>query len=207
MPTPSETLHIHPQAEVVNLVSDLAAKEATANKGEANGYASLGSDGKVPTAQLPAAGSDPWSYLRLTSDFSTSSATLVDVTGLGFAPAANQRYEFEATLFLRTASAGTNPRTGFAWPTGLTDGVAMITQAPATATGAAVFASGNPNAALQIAAGGLLNATQSWPAFVKGAALVGASPSGSLRVQMSSETAGTNVTVKAGSFLRHRLVP
>ena len=34
----------------------LNLKEATANKAVANGYASLGSDGKVPTAQLPAGG-------------------------------------------------------------------------------------------------------------------------------------------------------
>jgi len=33
----------------------LDAKEATANKGQANGYASLGSDGKIPTSQIPAA--------------------------------------------------------------------------------------------------------------------------------------------------------
>lgn len=34
----------------------VAAKESTANKGVANGYASLGADGKVPSAQLPATG-------------------------------------------------------------------------------------------------------------------------------------------------------
>ena len=43
-----------PQAAVTNLTSDLAAKEATANKGVANGYASLDSGGKVPASQLPA---------------------------------------------------------------------------------------------------------------------------------------------------------
>lgn len=42
-----------PQAAVTNLTSDLAAKEATANKGIANGYASLDSGGKVPASQLP----------------------------------------------------------------------------------------------------------------------------------------------------------
>ncbi len=43
-----------PETAVMNLVSDLAAKEATANKGVANGYASLDSGGKVPLSQLPA---------------------------------------------------------------------------------------------------------------------------------------------------------
>ncbi|HET9411844.1 MAG TPA: hypothetical protein VFO38_03290 [Candidatus Saccharimonadales bacterium] len=42
-----------PESAVANLVSDLASKEATANKGVANGYASLDSGGKVPSGQLP----------------------------------------------------------------------------------------------------------------------------------------------------------
>lgn len=42
-----------PQSAVTNLTSDLSAKESTANKGVANGYASLGADGKVPSGQLP----------------------------------------------------------------------------------------------------------------------------------------------------------
>jgi hypothetical protein len=46
--------HTHPQSDITNLTTDLAAKEATANKGVANGYASLGADGKVPSDQLPA---------------------------------------------------------------------------------------------------------------------------------------------------------
>lgn len=41
------------QADVSGLVAALAAKEATANKGVASGYAGLDSGGKVPTAQLP----------------------------------------------------------------------------------------------------------------------------------------------------------
>jgi len=41
------------QADVAGLSAALTAKEATANKGVANGYASLDSGGKVPTTQLP----------------------------------------------------------------------------------------------------------------------------------------------------------
>jgi len=39
--------------DVSNLQSSLDAKENTSNKGIANGYASLGGDGKVPSTQLP----------------------------------------------------------------------------------------------------------------------------------------------------------
>ena len=41
------------QADVTGLSAALNAKEATANKGVANGYASLDSGGKVPSSQLP----------------------------------------------------------------------------------------------------------------------------------------------------------
>jgi hypothetical protein len=97
-----------------------------------------------------------------------------------------------------------NPRVGFAWSTGLTDGVAQITETQA-ATGTPLFASGNPNAALLTAVGGLPNTTQSWPATVAATIAAGATPSGTTRVQLASETAGTNVTIKAvGSFCRYR---
>lgn len=147
-------------------------------------------------------GADPWTILKLASDFTTSSASAVDVTGLGFTPSANTNYMIEGILFLRTASAAVNPRVGFAWPTGMVDGVMSIDEAQTATT--QLMARGNIGAALLIAVGGLPNATQSWPAFVYGAAVVNASPSGNLRVQLASETAGTNVTVKAGSFLRYR---
>jgi hypothetical protein len=41
------------QSKVTGLTTALAAKEATANKGVAGGYASLDGTGKVPTSQLP----------------------------------------------------------------------------------------------------------------------------------------------------------
>ena len=198
----STTGHTHAQSDITNLVSNLAAKEATANKGVANGYASLGADGKVPSAQLPASGADPWIYLVLAADFTTSSNTTVDVTGLAFTPLANLRYEFSGIMMARTATATVMPRTGLAWPTGMTDGVAAIDSA--IAAGSQVLARGNINAALLIAVSGLPNTTQSWSVEVRGMVLAGAAPSGTIKIQLASETAGTNVTLKAGSFLRYR---
>jgi hypothetical protein len=158
------------------------------------------------TWATPAGGSDPWTYLRLANDFPTTSGTAVDVTGLAFTPAANQRYEFEAQLMLRTSTAAANPRVGLAWPSGMTDGVASIEEAQSAT--AAISARGNIAAALLVAVGGLPNATQSWPCSVWGMALSGASPSGSIRIQLATETATTTTaTVKAGSFLKWRLIP
>ena len=146
-----------------------------------------------------------WNFVRLTSDFTTSSATAVNVTGLAFTPVANARYEFRGMLYLRTATATVGPRPGLAWATGLTDGVCSILCA-SSAT-ANVTANGNINASVLGPVGGLPNTTQSWPGSISGACFAGASPSGTVRVQLASETAGTVVTAKAGSFLRYRLVP
>ena len=106
---------------------------------------------------------------------------------------------------LRTATATVNPRAGWAWPTGMTDGVCWINQAQSAT--AQIMAFGNINAALLCAVGGLPNTTQSWPAILGGIAVAGATPSGTLRVQLASETNGTSVTIKAGSFLKYRTVP
>ena len=147
-------------------------------------------------------GGDPWTYVKLASDFVTGSASAVDVTGLAFTPAANKSYEFEAQLRCRTATATVGPRPGLAWPTGSTDGVAMVDM-PTSAT-ARVLVNGNVNAALLAAVGGLPNTTQSYPAAIYGNITMGANPSGTVKVQLASETAATNVTIKAGSYLKYR---
>lgn len=156
------------------------------------------------TWATPSGGADPWTYVKLGSDFVTSSATAVDVTGLAFTPAANTQYEFEAVLMLRTATATVGPRPGLAWPTGGTDGVAELFM-PTSAT-AQVLAFGNINAALLAAVGGLPNTTQSWPARISGTFRAGASPSGTVKVQLASETGGTNVTAMTGSYLKYRVI-
>ena len=198
--------------------------ENSANKGAANGYAGLNASSLVPVANLasgtptgtkfirddgtlavPSGGSDPWTYAILASDFITSSATAVDVTGLSFTPSANTRYEFEALLMVRTATTTVGPRPGLAWPTGMTDGIGRV-EFETSATGA-IWNFGNVNAALLVPVGGLPNTTQSWPARISGMLLAGASPSGTLQIRLASETAGTNVTMKAGSFIRYRTIP
>ena len=158
------------------------------------------------TSHTHSGGSDPWTYVQVNggADFTTSSATAVDVTGLAFTPSANTTYEFEALLMIRTATATVVPRAGLAWSTGGTDGVAMVDRAGATATAVYLVASGNINAALLGAGGGLLNATQSWPVKVYGMFRAGATPSGNVRIQLASETAGTVVRVVARSFLKYR---
>jgi hypothetical protein len=173
-------------------------------KGTANQQLRMNAGATAPEWFTPAGGSDPWTILNVNggADFTTSSASAVDVTGLSFAPAANTKYIIEGRLMLRTATTTVNPRVGWAWATGLTDGVMSIDEAQTATT--QLMARGNLNAALLIAVGGLPNTTQSWPCEIFGTVFAGASPSGNCRVQLASETAGTNVTIKNGSFLRYR---
>lgn len=149
--------------------------------------------------------SDPWTYVKVAgSNFTTSSATAVDITGLAFTPSAGLSYEIEAMLYTRTATATTGPRPGVAWPTGLTDGIAYIQQT--SAAGTVVMQNGNFNASVLAPIGGLPNTTQSWPALIQATFIAGGSPSGTFKLRLASETAGTNVTVQIGSWMRYRSI-
>lgn len=150
-------------------------------------------------------GSDPWTYVKLGSDFVTSSATAVPVTAFEFTPAASTTYEIEGTFLLRTATATVGPRLGVAWPTGGTDGVAYLQVT--SAAGTVVMQNGNINAAVLGPVGGLPNTTQSWPSQLQATLIVGASPTGTFKIQLATETAATNVTMKAGSWFKYRAIP
>lgn len=149
-------------------------------------------------------GSDGWTDVKLAANFVTSSAAAVD-TGLSIAPILNSRIQFSARLLLRTAVNTVGPRPGLAWPTGLIDGGAMIMM-PSSAT-ANLISNPTINAAGLIAIGGVPNANQSYLATIEGMMVAGGGPGGSLRVQLASETAGTNVTLAAQSFIRWRNIP
>lgn len=155
------------------------------------------------TVAASGGGADPWTYVVLGSDFTTSSATAVAVTGLAFSPDPDTRYEFEAVLYTRTATTTVGPRPGIAWPTpSIVDGIAEISQTASASTN--VIQNGNSSAAVLAPAGGVPTTTGSWPARIRGAMTTGATVTLGLRIQLASETAGTNVTIKAGSFLKYR---
>ena len=149
-------------------------------------------------------GSDPWTYVKLSSDFTTTSATAVDVTGLAFTPAASQTYVVEGQFLMRTATATVGPRPGVAWPTNCTDGVADI-QCTSSAT-ANVFANGNITAAVLGPVGGLPNTTASFPGKLQATFIAASNVSGTFKAQLASETAGTTVTMKTGSWIRYRTI-
>ena len=148
-------------------------------------------------------GSDGFTNVILGADFVTSNAAAVD-TGIAVVPAANARIMFEARLLVRTAVTTVGPRPGIAWPTGMTDASGSIAIPASLTSGLAQH--GNVNAPVLIGGGGLPVANASYLATINGYMLSGGAPQGSFRVQLASETAGTNVTIKAGSFLRWKAI-
>lgn len=173
-------------------------------QGNAGAQGIQGIQGDPGAQGAPGVSADPWTYIKLASDFTTSSGTAVDITGMAFTPAANLQYEFEACLFMRTALATVGPRPGIAWPGGVTDAVGDAYAA--TSATVETQAHGNANAAVLAANTALPNTTQSWSGRVYGAMKMGASPTGTLKIQLASETAANNVIAKAGSFLKWRVI-
>lgn len=183
-------------ADQSDINSALSGKAASGHNHDSE-YAAIG--------HTHESGSDPWTYVRLTSDFTTSSNTAVAVTGINFAPSANNRYEIYGMFMLRTATATVGPRPGVSWPTGLSDGAArFFTPSSATAN---LNTNGNIAATMIVAVGGLPSTTGSWLGTFEALIVCGASPSGNVQLNLASETAGTVVTMKAGSFIKYRLIP
>ena len=169
-----------------------------------NGYLLSSTTGGVRSWVAAGGGSDPWTYLKLAADFTTTSATAVDVTGLGFTPAASSVYQIEGMFLLRTATATVGPRPGCAWPTSASDGCGTFwTTSSATAQ---ILTNGNIAAAILSAVGGLPNTTSSYPGYMQATLVTGAGTTGDFKIQLASETAGTTVTMKAGSFIRYRTI-
>lgn len=151
--------------------------------------------------------SEAWAYVRLSSDFTTSSGTAVDITGMGFTPAADAQYIVEGMLMVRSATGGSGttgiaPQPGIVWPTNVGDGTYYVQQASsATAT---VPRYGGTGANLNSGIDSIADSTTSWPIKIETTFFTLSNVSGDMKLTVKSESAGTNVTVRAGSWFRYR---
>lgn len=185
----------------------LNAKQETSEKGAANGYASLGADGKVPSAQLPAASSgSPFMFEGvLGSDVSTgANVTPVNVTGLVFTFAANKNYVIELFGTISAAAATTGIGLQF-------DVSAAVTQVALTffhqlantgtlAGGNSIADDASAGVSSGIAANGAIV-----PVYASGILRSGAS-TGTAQLRLRSETTAA-CTIKAGTIMRVRELP
>lgn len=166
----------------------------------------------VQTAMAAFAGIiNSWTYVRITSDQSTTSTSAVDITSLAISMTASARYEVKGCLLMRCANTSQSPRFTMAFPSGMTDGVGSLRFAVANGTYPTLSlnsleAHGNIAASFTTLSGTFPDTTSSYPCWVDAYLVAGASPSGSWKLQFYS-SGGASVTVKAGSWIAYRSVP
>jgi hypothetical protein len=145
-------------------------------------------------------------YYSVTSQFTTTSASAVAVTGLGFTPAANTKYKITGMLLLRTSLAATGARPGISWPSaGVTDNIGRAILFTSTTGGLTVTWLGTAAAILGTTT--MANATQSHYGEVEALLIMGGSPTGDFQVTLATETAGSSVSVEVGSFIKVEALP
>lgn len=148
---------------------------------------------------------ESWTNAILGSDFTTTSDSNTNVTGLSFTPAANTTYLVESYCLLRTATAIVGPRPGMSTPSGC-DGAYNV-MVPNSNTEMAFQAQGEMGAAPENAASvGVPLTTASYLGIITAVIVTGSSPSGDVQVTLASAVAGTSVTMRSGSFLRYRTI-
>jgi hypothetical protein len=150
---------------------------------------------------LPA-GSDPWTIVKLSADFTTTSASAQNVTSFNFTPSRNKTYLVYGYFFLRTATATIGARPGVSWPTGLTDNIGRAEAVNSATASSLRFWGGTGTAAANST--GLPDTTNSHFGTCDCVMRTGASVSGNFQITLQAETAGTTVTMKAGSFIMYR---
>lgn len=151
------------------------------------------------------AGADPWTYLVLGSDFSTTSATPVSVTGLSFTPSPNKVTVVEAYYLLRSSVSTTGPQPVPVFPTaGVTDSAYHLHGGASASVD--VWAGGDSNLVTSLSIASVASLTRTYPALLMATLVCGSSVTGSFSAGIQSEIAGSSVTVRAGTWLRYRTI-
>lgn len=126
--------------------------------------------------------SDPWTYVKLTSDLVVSSTSATN-TNLAFIPAANTLYEVEGQLWLQSTSTTVGPQPGVAWNTGNSDGVAHVSSTDGASTTSIVNLTSGTNG--EVGATTFPATNTSYPAQVTASFKTGATPSGSFTITLA----------------------
>jgi len=121
----SATGHGHVESDVTNLVTDLAAKEATANKNAASGYAGLDASTKLAAAQLPNPAPTTLGGIKSSACSGNDKVTGIDTSGA--ATCGTDQATGTGPTFARVTADVQNTTVTFANVTGLTFAVAINT--------------------------------------------------------------------------------
>ena len=159
---------------------------------------------KATAADFSAGGSDPWTYVKLASNATTTGTANVD-TALAFTPPANSVIVFESQLFLQTAATTTGARPGLKWPTaGVLQNIARAESANSVTAGILRYWGTTATAAALATAIGVAN--QGFFGQVQGTLVTGATVTGNLIITIASETSGVEARIMANSWLRWRTI-
>lgn len=126
-----------------------------------------------------------WTYEQVVGDFTTSSSSPVDVTGMSFTPEANKTYVVEAFLLTESSDITVGMKPGVSWPTGLTNGAARVDSTNTATT--TVIANINYNADGEASGTDWPVANQSYPATIIATFVTGATPSGDFSITLARE--------------------
>jgi hypothetical protein len=190
--TAGECIHIEPGGDVT--FSESIAANSFSGDGSAltNLDASALTSGTVPAASLPRISS------RVSSDQTSSSATLADVTGLTAAVGAGRKYHFRCLIHHQSSISTEGLGLAINGPAGMTN---ICAEAQIYTAGAGTVMMDVITAvetAVQNTTGVSVSVK---PAYISGYFETGAN-AGTFAIRFKAETGGGNsVTIKAGSFL------
>jgi hypothetical protein len=159
--------------------------------------------GELTSHSHPAGvGADQWTIIKLAGDFTTSLIANTNVTNFFFTPAPNKTYLIFGYFLLRTATATVGARPGVAWPSNITDSIMRMEAANSlTASGLQLFGARTTKNA---ASTRLATTADSHWGSLDGIMITLGTVSGNFQITLATETAGTNVIMKAGSILMYR---
>lgn len=147
---------------------------------------------------------EPWTYLYLTSDFTNNTTTYNDITDITFAASATSKYEIELFGAYQTSATTTGLGIKASGPTGSSFiGQIQVFTSANTIAGANQFSDTTPTTVTT----GVTTANTNTP--INGRFLVSTSTTtGNITLQMRSEVASSNVTLKSDLFyVRYRKLP
>jgi hypothetical protein len=145
-------------------------------------------------------------FIKLAGDFSnttTEGGAGGDVTDFGFIPEPSTRYYVEGVFLVRSALTTVGPRPGIKWTAAdILDEVAYLFGSPGDISSTVHHMEGALSATNQVLQLTSVVATAfSYPVMLRAWFETGPVVVGSFQIILFSETGGTSVTLKAGSFL------
>jgi hypothetical protein len=138
----------------------------------------------LTAAEHTALTTNNYQYVQVTSDFTTTATSPVDIPGLSFTPQANKEYAVDVFLYLTSSSTSSGPQPGLSFPTGLTNSAFKITATTSQTTEAIL--NSNANSTLDLTNTGFPDTVNSYPGIITCSFKTGASPSGDFKVRMSA---------------------